>query len=41
MPVSDFDGDSNDETNFLDKLLLTNTHVAGFIKLLQMVYQLI
>ena len=34
-------GDSNDENNFLRKLLLTNTQVSKFGKLLQMVYQLI
>ena len=34
-------GDSNDENNFLHKLLLTNTQVSKFGKLLQMVYQLI
>ena len=34
-------GDSNDENNFLHKLLLTNTHVSKFGKLLQMVNQLI
>ena len=34
-------GDSNDETNFLHKLLLTNTQVWGFVKLLQIVHQLI
>ena len=32
--------DSN-ENNFPHKLLLTNTQVSGFVKLLQMVYQLI
>ena len=34
-------GDSKDENNFLHKLLLTNTQVSKFGKLLQMVYQLI
>ena len=34
-------GDSNDENNFLRKLLLTNTQVSKFGKLLQMAYQLI
>ena len=34
-------GDSNDENNFLPKLLLTNTYFLSFIKLLQMVHRLI
>ena len=32
---------SNDENNFLHKLLLTNTHVSKLLKPLQMVHQLI
>ena len=36
---SNLTGTSNDETNFLHKLLLTNTQ--KFVKLLEMVYQLI
>ena len=32
-------GDSNDENNFADTLLLTNTQVSSFVKLLQMVPQ--
>ena len=34
-------GNSNDETNFQLKLLLTNTKYQKFINLLQMVHQLI
>ena len=34
-------GDSNDEANFLHNLLLTIHKFEGFIKLLQMVHQLI
>ena len=34
-------GNSNDKTNFPHKLLLTNTKFQGFVKLLQMVHQLI
>ena len=34
-------GNSNDETNFLHKLLLTNIQVSKFVKFLQMVHQLI
>ena len=34
-------GDSNDKNNFPHKLLLTNTQVGGFVKLLQIVHQLI
>ena len=34
-------GDSNVENNFLDKLLLTNTQVQSFVKLLQIIYQLL
>ena len=34
-------GDSNDEANFLHNLLLTIHKSEGFIKLLQMVHQLI
>ena len=34
-------GDSYDENNFPYKLLLTNAQVPGFVKLLQMVHQLI
>ena len=33
-------GDSNDATDFPHKLLLTNTQFQGFVKLLQMAYQL-
>ena len=34
-------GDSNDENNFPYKLLLTNTKFQSFIKLLQIIHQLI
>ena len=34
-------GDSYDENNFPYKLLLNNAQVPGFVKLLQMVHQLI
>ena len=34
-------GDSNDENNFRYKLLLTNTKFQSFIKLLQIIHQLI
>ena len=34
-------GNSNDETNFLHKLLLTDIQVSKFVKFLQMVHQLI
>ena len=34
-------GDSNVENNFPDKLLLTNTQVQSFVKLLQIIYQLL
>ena len=34
-------GNSNDETNFQLKLLLTNTKYQKFVNLLQMVHQLI
>ena len=34
-------GDSNDENNFPHKLLLTNTQLSRFIKLLQIIPQLI
>ena len=34
-------GDSNDENNFLHKLLLTNTQIESFLKLLQIILQLI
>ena len=34
-------GDSNDKNNFPHKLLLTNAQVGGFVKLLQIVHQLI
>ena len=30
--------DSNDENNFSHKLLLTNTHVTSFVKILQMIH---
>ena len=33
--------ESSDETNFIHKLLLTNTQFRKFVKLLQMVHQLI
>ena len=33
--------DSNDENNFSHKLLLTNTHVTSFVKILQMIHELI
>ena len=33
-------GDSNDATYFPHRLLLTNTQFQGFVKLLQMAYQL-
>ena len=35
-PSSNVVGDSNDETNFPHKFLLTNTQVSGSVKLLQM-----
>ena len=34
-------GDSNDETNVLHKLLLTNTHVSRLCKPLQIIHRLI
>ena len=34
-------GDSNDENNFPYKLLLANTKFQSFIKLLQIIHQLI
>ena len=34
-------GDSNNENSFPHKLLLTNTQFRGFVKLFQMVHQLI
>ena len=34
-------GDPNDENNFLHKLLLTNTQIQSFLKLLQIILQLI
>ena len=34
-------GDSNVENNFPDKLLLTNTQVQSFVKLLQIISQLL
>ena len=34
-------GDSNDENNFPHKFLLTNTQLSRFIKLLQIIPQLI
>ena len=33
--------ESSDKTNFIHKLLLTNTQFRKFVKLLQMVHQLI
>ena len=34
-------GNSNDETNFPTKIMLTTAQVSKIVKLLQMVYQLI
>ena len=34
-------GNSNDENNFMHKLILTNTQGPSFVKLLQMTQQLI
>ena len=39
LKLSNVVGDFNDESNFLQKLLLTTTQVQSFVKVLQIILQ--